>query len=101
MLLMKLTSDNSNNTLAIEVVVPLKYLSDFWRTLDLLLFNREIELDLSWSKGCVTSEISRTPEVTANPAANPPISLAPVTETTGATFQRNSTKLYVPVVICI
>ena len=36
-----------NNTLNVEVVVPLKYLSNFWRFLDLLLTNCETELDLS------------------------------------------------------
>ena len=37
----------NNNTLDIEIIVPLKYLSNFWRTLDLPLINCEIELDLS------------------------------------------------------
>ena len=37
----------NNNTLDIETIVPLKYLSNFWRTLDLPLINCEIELDLS------------------------------------------------------
>ena len=36
-----------NNTLNVEFVVPLKYLSNFWRFLDLLLMNCETELDLS------------------------------------------------------
>ena len=43
--------------------------------------------DLSWSKDCVISEISRTPEVQANPAAKPPIAHAPATETAGTIFQ--------------
>ena len=56
------------------------------------LINCEIELDLSWLKDCVISEISRTGEVgEINPAA--------ATETTGTTFQINSAKIYVPVVI--
>ena len=37
---------DDNNMLNAEVVVPLKYLSYFWRFLDLLLINCEIELDL-------------------------------------------------------
>ena len=41
---------NDNNTLDTEVVVPLKYLSNFWRFLDLPLINSEIELGLSLSK---------------------------------------------------
>ena len=39
-----------NNTLDVEVVVSLKYLSNFWRFLHLPLINCEIEVDLPWSK---------------------------------------------------
>ena len=39
--------------LNVEVTIPLKYLSNFWRSLDLPLVNCEIELDLSWTKDCV------------------------------------------------
>ena len=49
---------DDNNTLDTEVVVPLKYLSNFWRSLDLLLITCEIELDLSWSKEAIISETS-------------------------------------------
>ena len=31
-------------------MVPLKYLSDFWGTLEKPLINFEVNLDLSWSK---------------------------------------------------
>ena len=52
-----------------EVVVPLKYLSNFWRSFELRLINFEIDLNLSWSKNCVNSEISRAVAVTGdNPA---------------------------------
>ena len=34
-------------------MVPLKYLSDFWRTLEMPLINCEIELILTWSRNCV------------------------------------------------
>ena len=44
-----------------EVAFPLKYLSNFWRSLDWSLIACEIELDLTWSKYCVISEISRKP----------------------------------------
>ena len=82
-----------NNTLWAEVVVPLKYLSNFWRSLDLLLINCEIELDLSWSRKCVISEISRTAAI----AANPPNPAREKTKTNSATFQIISPKLYIPV----
>ena len=38
---------DDNNIIDTEVVLPLKYLSNFWRSLDLALINCEIELDLS------------------------------------------------------
>ena len=34
-------------------MVPLKYLSNFWRTLEMPLINCEIELILTWSKDSV------------------------------------------------
>ena len=55
----------NTNTLDTEVVIPLKYLSNFLRYLDLPLL--EIELHLSWSRKCKISEISGTGAVAANP----------------------------------
>ena len=43
-------------TLNVEVTVPLKYLSNIWRFLDLPLINCEIELDISLTKNCVLIE---------------------------------------------
>ena len=34
-------------------MVPLKYSSNFWRTLEMSLINCEIELILDWSENCV------------------------------------------------
>ena len=34
-------------------MVPLKYLSNFWRTLEMPLINCEVELILTWSKNCI------------------------------------------------
>ena len=42
--------NNSNNILDTVAFVPLKYLSNFWRSLDLPLINCELELDLKWIK---------------------------------------------------
>ena len=64
-----------------EVVIPLKHLSDFWRTLNIPLFNCEIELILTWSKNCVLADMTV--------ANNPP---------TGLEFQITDPKLFVPVV---
>ena len=46
--------------------MQLKYLMNFWRFLDLPLINCEIELDLSWSKKCIISEILITPAIPDN-----------------------------------
>ena len=44
----------------VEIVVPLKYLSNFWRTLNMPLINCEINLILTWSEKCVlTSKATR------------------------------------------
>ena len=56
-------------------MVPLKYLSNFWRTLEMPLINCEANLTLTWSSTCV------------------------ITNSNGAgTFGITDTKLYVPVV---
>ena len=34
-------------------MVPLKYLSNFWRTLEMPLINCEVKLDLTWSSTCI------------------------------------------------
>ena len=41
------TAPDDGGRLDAEVVVPLKHLSNFWRSLDVPLINCEIELDLS------------------------------------------------------
>ena len=89
----KLTGRMPDNNIRLdsEYVVPLKHLSRFWRSLNLLLIICGIEFDLTWSKSSVISEISRTPEIGRN-------NVADATSTTGATFKVNSAELYVPVV---
>ena len=58
-----------------EIMVPLKYLSNFWRTLEMPLISCEVNLILTWSSTCV------------------------VTNSTGTgTFEITDTKLYVLVV---
>ena len=41
-----------------EIVIPLKHLSNFWRTLNIPLINCEIELILTWSKNCVLADVT-------------------------------------------
>ena len=35
--------------------MPLKHLSNFWRTLDIPLINSETNLIVTWSENCVTT----------------------------------------------
>ena len=59
-------------------MVPLKYLSNFWRTLKMSLINCEVELILTWSAGCVIIYTDVADQV--------------------PTFTITETNLYVPVV---
>ena len=60
-----------NGTKEVEIIVPLKYLSNFWRNLKIPLIYCEINLILTWSANCVMAY---------------------------ATFSITETKLYVPVI---
>ena len=64
---------NNNNILDAKVVVPLKYLSNFWRSLHQPFSNCEVGLDLSLTKECTISEISITRIIAGNPNARPPV----------------------------
>ena len=72
-----------------EVVIPLKHLSNFWKSLNIPLINYEVELILTWSKNCVFADLT----VRASQGDNPAI-IAPL----GLEFQITDTKLYVRVV---
>ena len=75
----KFTGQAGNNGRKdVEKMVPLKYLSNFWRTLEKPLINCEVNLILTWSSTCV---LAATRD--ANQAA---------------TFAITNTKPYVPVV---
>ena len=50
----KITGQTGHNgTKSFEIMVPLKYLSNSWSTLEMLLINCEINLILTWSEKCV------------------------------------------------
>ena len=66
--------NNNVATLNVKVVVPLKYLSIFFRSLEMSLINCKIKLNLKWKKECVLSSNDGN-----------------------AVFIINDTKLYVPV----
>ena len=68
----------------VKFVVPLKYLSNFFRSLEMPLINCKIKLNLTWKKECVLSPDNvAAPNLDNNPV-----------------FIINDTKLYVPVVFC-
>ena len=75
----KLIGQTGNNGAKnVEIVVPLKYLSNFLRTLKMPLITCEITLNLNWSENSLL--------VATNVAAQ------------GTTFSITDTKIYVPVV---
>ena len=77
----------------VEIAVPLKYLSNFWRTLDISLINCEVSLTITWSENCVlTSKATRE----ANPDAD--LAVAGINNPTNAVFKITDCKLYVLVV---
>ena len=46
-------TDNDVKIENVEIMVPLEYLSNFWRTLEMPLINCKVELILTWSRNCV------------------------------------------------
>ena len=55
----KITGQTGDDgTKNVEIMVPLKYLSNFWRTLEMPLINCEINLILTWSANCVVVSTS-------------------------------------------
>ena len=71
MLLIYLIQTNNNGIINVEIMVTLKYLSNFWRTLEMPLINCEVELILTWSAGCViihTDVANQVPTFTATEA---------------------------------
>ena len=75
----KITGQTEDDgTKDVEIIVPLKYLSNFWRTLEMPLINCEVNLILTWSSTCVL--------------------IATGVQNQNATFAITDTKRYVPVV---
>ena len=69
----------NHRTKDVKITVPLKYLCNFWRTLEMPLINCEINLIQTWSARCFIID---------DPIAGQE-----------STFTITDTKLYVPVVI--
>ena len=53
----KITGETEANGKFVKIIVPLKYLSNFWRTLEMSLINCEINVILTWPTKCVTCYI--------------------------------------------
>ena len=60
---------------SVNIVVPLKYLSTFWRSLEKPLINCKVELSLRWYENCILSNVAGD-----------------------STFKMTDAKLYVPIV---
>ena len=71
-------TDDDEDIENFEIMVPLKYLSNFWRILEMPLINCEVEFIETWSENCV---IISTNVANQNP-----------------TFTITETNLYVPLV---
>ena len=84
----KIPEDNDSLPDA-KVVIPLKHLSNLWKSLDIPLINGEAELILIWFKNFVLADMIVRTAQGGNPAIVAP---------SGATFKITDTKLYVPVV---
>ena len=68
------------------IVVPLKYLSNFWKSLEIPLINCKVELKLEWAKCCFFSVVGNENNIHESTNANDII------------FTIKDTNLYVPVV---
>ena len=79
---------NKSSKKEVEIAVPLNYLSNFWRTLNIPLINWKVSLILTWSENCVITSLEK--RIITNTQRD--------TSPTNPAFKINETKLYVPVV---
>ena len=79
---------NKNGTQEVELAIPLKYLSNFWRALNIPLISCEVSLELKWDKNCVITSLEQR-DIGGGNRDNAP---------TGATLSITNYKLYVPAV---
>ena len=80
---------NKNGTQEVELAIPLKYLANFWRALNIPLISCEVSLELKWDKNCVITSLEQR-EIGGGNRNNAP---------TSATLSINDCKLHVPVLI--
>ena len=79
---------NKNGKHEAELAIPLKYLGNFWRALNIPLISFEVSLELKWDKNCVITSLEQR-DIGGGNRDNAP---------TGATLAINDCKLYVPAV---
>ena len=79
---------NKNGTQKIELAIPLKYLGNFWRTLNIPLISCEVFLELKWNKNYIIISLEQR-DIGGGNRDNAP---------TGGTLSITDCKLYVPVV---
>ena len=48
---------NKNGKQEIELAIPLKYLGNFWRALNIPLISCEVSLELKWNKNCLITSL--------------------------------------------
>ena len=80
-------NDNNNMIENVEIVVPLKHFSNFWRTFDMPLNNWEVFLTLTWSKNYVSTDI-----ITRAADLNADFTVEAINAPTNATFKTKDTK---------
>ena len=71
-------TENNGRKNGVKIAIPLKYLSNSWRSLEVSLINCKIELLLNWYEECILSSAG-----------------------TAATFTITNAKFYVPIIIII
>ena len=74
---------NKNCTQEVELAIPLKYLGNFWRALNIPLISCEVSLELKWDKNCVITSLEQR-DIGGGNRDNAP---------TGATLAINDCKL--------
>ena len=65
--LLRKTANAVNNTDSsvkdAKIVVPLKYFSNFWRSLEMPLISFKVYLELNWIEDCILSSAGNSPKV--------------------------------------
>ena len=79
---------NDSGKKNVELAIPLKYLGNFWRALNIPLISCEVSLELKWNKTCVITSQQIGVNLDGGNTAAP----------TNATLAINDCKLYIPVV---